>query len=80
MCAKQIEQLAEDDVTDITESRKIAFAGFSFLLLFVLISDSIVAIFQDLVSFFKDVSGDQVSQLLDFSIFLGISNPLSSLF
>lgn len=66
-------------MTDITESRKIAFAGFSFLLLFVLFSDSVVALFQDLVSFFKDISSDQLSQMLDFSLFLG-SNPFPSIF
>ena len=54
-----MEQLAEDDVTDISEARKIAFAGFTFLLSFALFSDSITAIIQDTIALFQqlDIQG-----------------------
>ncbi len=53
-----------DDVTGLTDSRRIAVAGFTFLLLFALFSDSITSISRDLSILIQSIGDASSSALL----------------
>ena len=54
-----MEQIAEDDVSNLTESRKVGIAGFGFVLLFTLLNDGIVSLISDITQLLQNLGGSE---------------------